>query len=392
VEVSVPTRPIPPDVVEKVVKLLKQKNLTYRDIAQKIGVSSGAVYNIAHKFSLNNDRSKIVVPEDPTEDTELQSLIQRCLKRNQVMSIEELSDKLDRSPKRIREAIQELKDRGSLLGHTVDGRVQILHSVVLEPGKSEVAGKPGDWSHVFGITGDNHLCNRNSRLDVLNDAYDHFEREGITTVYNTGNWIDGEARFNKNELVTAPGLDRQLDYMIDKWPQKPGIITHYIAGDDHEGWYQQREGIEVGRHLQHIAEEQGREDLRYLGYAEADICLKYGTGSSVLKILHPGGGSSYATSYTAQKIVESYQGGEKPQILFIGHYHKFEYGYPREVHCVQTGCTTDQSLFMRKHKIAAHVGFLTVKIKQADDGHVSRVAVEWFPYYDRGFYQANKYR
>jgi len=24
----------------------------------------------------------------------------------------------------------------------------------------------------------------------------------------------------------------------------------------------------------------------------------------------------------------SYQGGEKPNVLLIGHYHKFEYGYP----------------------------------------------------------------
>ena len=38
-------------------------------------------------------------------------------------------------------------------------------------------------------------------------------------------------------------MDHQLDYMIDMWPVAKGITTHYVAGDDHEGWYQQREGI-----------------------------------------------------------------------------------------------------------------------------------------------------
>jgi hypothetical protein len=73
--------------------------------------------------------------------------------------------------------------------------------------------------------------------------------------------------------------------------------------------------------------------------------------------------------------------------LLIGHYHKFEYGYPREVHCIQAGCTEDQSLFMRKKKIAAHVGFCEVKIRQDSRGAVVRCAVEWFPYYDRGYYE-----
>ena len=105
-------------------------------------------------------------------------------------------------------------------------------------------------------------------------------------------------------------------------------------------------------------------------------------------MVHPGGGSAYAISYTDQKRVESYQGGEKPSIEIAGHYHKWNVGYPREVHTVQAGCTCDQTLFMRKKKLQAHVGFLVVKIKQdSTDGHVVRFAPEWFPFYDRGFYE-----
>ena len=110
-------------------------------------------------------------------------------------------------------------------------------------------------------------------------------------------------------------------------------------------------------------------------------------GSACMRVVHPGGGSAYAISYTDQKRVESYQGGEKPQIELVGHYHKFNYGYPREVHTVQCGCTTDQSLFMRKKRLQAHVGFVVVNLDQATNGTITRFSVEWFPFFDRGYYE-----
>ena len=109
--------------------------------------------------------------------------------------------------------------------------------------------------------------------------------------------------------------------------------------------------------------------------------------------MHPGGGSAYAISYTAQKIVESLQGGEKPHFMLLGHYHKFNQGYPREVHTVQGGTTQDQTPFMRKQKIQAHVGFCIIRFHQAETGEINRFNVEWVPFYDKGFYEkGDKYR
>ncbi len=313
--------------------------------------------------------------------------VRRVLKRGPI-STKDLAETLGASSEHIETVISDMRDRGSLLLKTVNGLHDLGDGVLLEPGKGEVKGDTtGYWTHTFGFTTDNHLCNRHSRLDVLNAAYDDFDRQGISIVYNAGNWIDGEARFNKTELLTAPGMDHQVDYVIDNWPVRAGIATHYIAGDDHEGWYQQREGVEVGRYLQMRAESAGRTDLKYLGYGEADICLSFGSGSSVMRLVHPGGGSAYAVSYTDQKRVESYQGGEKPQIELVGHYHKFNYGYPREVHTLQGGCTTDQSLFMRKRRLQAHVGYSIVRIKQDTVGSVCGFQVEWHPFFDRGYYE-----
>ena len=204
--------------------------------------------------------------------------------------------------------------------------------------------------------------------------------------------IDGEARFNKFDIHKY-GLQNQVEYFVKTWPQRKGMTTHFITGDDHEGWYTQREGVNVGQFIQLAAENAGRHDLKYLGHMEHDIRLKTAKGQATMRLIHAGGGSSYATSYTAQKIVESYQGGEKPNILLIGHYHKAEYGFPREVHCIQVGCTLDQTPFMRKKKIQAHVGGWTVSFSQDELGNIHGFTPQWHPFYDKGYYdKAWKYR
>lgn len=239
----------------------------------------------------------------------------------------------------------------------------------------------------FGVVSDNHLCNVNERLDVLNALYDIFASEGIDTIYNAGNWIDGEARFNKNELHTH-GLTNQINYAVKHYPYRKGITTQFISGDDHEGWYNQREGINIGDYFQSMREQAGMFDLKHLGYMEADIELS-GDGfknHSWMRIIHPGGGSAYALSYQPQKIVESYQGGEKPSILIIGHYHKIDYSFPREVHCVQPGCTEDQSLFMRKRRIQAMLGGTICEVNRASDGTINRFKPDFITFYDKKFY------
>lgn len=375
-----PTRPIDRKIREEVARL-KLTNMSHRAIAKKLGISTGTVSNIVVEDEITPN--SVEIPE-PAIDADIKKYLKK-----KPMTAEALADALDVSPRKVKAAVVDLQSRGALIFETVDGQYDLTPAFAAAPGKAEVHGVDEEWTHHFGVVTDNHLCNKHSRLDVLNHAYDYFSAVGIRDVYNAGNWIDGEARFNKAELIVAPGMDNQLDYMIDKWPVRSGITTHYIAGDDHEGWYAQRECIEIGKYLQMRAEDQGRHDLRYLGYAEADVKLNaWKGGSAVMRVVHPGGGSAYAISYTDQKRMESYQGGEKPQVEVVGHYHKFNQGYPREVHTVQCGCTCDQTLFMRKKRLQAHVGFVDLKIKQEPGtGVITKFAVEWHPFFDRGYYE-----
>lgn len=220
-----------------------------------------------------------------------------------------------------------------------------------------------DGTFTFAISTDQHLCSRYERLDCLNDFYDQVEKRGIRTVLNAGNWIDGEASFNRHEIHTH-GMDAQLQYLAREYPKRRGVTTYAVAGADHEGWYSRREGVDIGKYAQNVMREAGREDWHDIGYVERAIPLVHrdtGKGSNIL-VMHPGGGSAYATSYIPQKIVESFDGGEKPAALVLGHYHKADYTYMRNVHTMQGGCFQDQSLFMRSKRLSAHLGGCFVRL------------------------------
>ena len=244
------------------------------------------------------------------------------------------------------------------------------------------------WRKV-GIISDTHLASRYARLDVLEAAYDRFAEERITDVYHAGNMVDGECRFNRYDLL-AHGITDQALYCLDHYPQRSGITTHYITGECHEGWWMKREGIDFGRYLALEASARGRKDLHYLGFLEADVKLVGPNGkSSYMRVFHPGGGSAYAISYKPQKIVESLQGGEKPAVLIVGHYHKQAGAMLiRNVYTILAGCAMDQNAFMRKQQIEAHVGYAVLEMQQDAKGAVRRVRIEETSMYDRGYHEA----
>lgn len=232
----------------------------------------------------------------------------------------------------------------------------------------------------FGAIGDSHLGSNYERNDVLNHIYDVFANEGITDVYHTGNYIDGEARFNFAD-IHVHGLDNQVAYFVREYPQRAGITTHFIAGDDHEGWYAQKNQLDIGRHTEDMARRQGRADLHYLGYMESDVSLL--AGAVRLRVLHAGGGSAYSISHTSQKIVDGYRDEERPHVLLVGHYHKSEFlpNY-RGVYVFQTGTTQEQTPFMRKKRLHADLGAWIVSVTVGENGGM-RVSGEFLSYAPR---------
>lgn len=311
------------------------------------------------------------------------------LLRRGAASEAELAARFKTSPERVAEALKALESRQFNI-HKIDGRWAIpttLAPSFASGSTFEYVSRP-DNTFLFGACGDTHLGSKYERLDVLNDLYDRFEAAGVDRVLHTGNWIDGEARFNRLDLHTH-GMDAQVRYFVQNYPERNGIKTFYVDGDDHEGWYSQREGVNIGKYAQMRAEEKGRADLIHLGYMEAHIRLvNANTGKvATLAVVHPGGGSAYADSYTIQKIVESLEGGEKPAVALYGHYHKLIAGEYRGVYWLQTGCTKGQDTFGRKKRLRYTLGGAIVGLEQdPETGAILGFTPQMIRYFNKGYY------
>lgn len=244
----------------------------------------------------------------------------------------------------------------------------------------------GGWQ-TFGLVGDTHLCCREERLDALHNQYDIFQKVGIKTVFHAGNIVDGYVPRINGGSVFESSIDGQVQYVIDNYPARKGLTTHFITGDDHEGWWM-KEGFNFGAYLSYVARDQGRSDLNYIGHVEADIEVKTGKVSTMIKVQHPGGGSAYSRSYTGQKTVESLQGGEKPAILVAGHYHVSNMMNDRNIYVINLPGFQDQTIFARKKRLRMEIGgaILDFKVNPAD-GAVTRCRVEFNMFFDRGYYK-----
>lgn len=245
-----------------------------------------------------------------------------------------------------------------------------------------------DNTFCFGAMGDLHGASKYCRWEVREDLMKRAEDMGAQCIYDTGNWIDGERNFNRYDLEVV-GLAAQLEVLATRYP-RVRIPTFAVTGDDHEGWYHQSEGVDVGRYAQSVMRD-AKHDWTDLGYMEADILLRNANSgaTAILRVCHPGGGSSYATSYRPQKIIESYEGGEKPAVLLLGHYHKLDCNNIRNVWAVQTGTSQDQTPFMRKKSLEAHVGGAIIELEQdPETGAIIMFKPELRRYFNRSYYVA----
>ena len=66
-----------------------------------------------------------------------------------------------------------------------------------------------DNTFCFGAFGDLHAASKYCRWDVREDLVRRAEGRNCQAIFDTGNWIDGDARFNQFD-VEERGMERQL--------------------------------------------------------------------------------------------------------------------------------------------------------------------------------------
>lgn len=229
----------------------------------------------------------------------------------------------------------------------------------------------------FLLGGDTHIGHIKYDRPLLKLAADIAREEKVDFFAHTGDIFDGWYQNRPSSIFEqdAIGFDRQMDLAVEQLKQFDCPIL-YITGNHSYNTFVRGAGIEAGPYLQSRLKDVGVES-KFLGNAEGDIFI----GKTHLRLLHPDGGTAYAISYKPQKIIESLESGQKPNILGIGHFHKAEYLFYRNVHCLQTGTFCGQTKFMKGKGIPAHKGFWVVDLYTKKDGQIDGIVPKLYPAY-----------
>lgn len=225
----------------------------------------------------------------------------------------------------------------------------------------------------FAIMGDTQIGSKYAQLTYLHNFYDLCAEQGIKNVYHTGDITDGlKMRPGHEYELYEVSADEMRDDVVKNYPKREGITTHFITGN-HDASIYKHVGYDIGQAIAFL-----RPDMHYLGRDCAVINL---TPKCTLELRHPWDGTAYALSYKMQKMIEAMESDSKPNILAVGHYHKAEYLFYRNVHALQTGCFQGQTPFTRGKGISVHMGGWIVTIRVDKNGYIQGFAPEYVPYY-----------
>ena len=225
----------------------------------------------------------------------------------------------------------------------------------------------------FGLIGDTQFGSKYTQITHLHKFYDICENLGITDIYHTGDITDGiKMRQGHEYELYAISADEQREDVVKNYPKRDGITTHFITGN-HDASLYKHVGYDIG-----AAIAKDRQDMDYLGRDCAIVNL---TPNCTLELRHPWDGTAYAISYKVQKMIEAMEADSKPNILAIGHYHKQEYIFYRNIHALQTGCFQSQTPFTRGKGISVVMGGYIVTARVDENGYIQAFDPAFIPFY-----------
>mgnify|MGYP007071618820 FL=1 len=231
----------------------------------------------------------------------------------------------------------------------------------------------------FMVISDTHIGNKEFKPEMLQMAFAYAKRYNPEAIYHAGDILEGmSGRPGHVYELSQVGATAQMNYAASLLETSP--VKIYAITGNHDQWFHIKgdAGLDIGQSLE---DKLGKEKFEYLGMNEADILL---TPHIKMKLFHPNDGTAYATSYKLQKLIESFTGGEKPNMVFEGHYHKAMYMFNRNVHGFEAGTLCGQTGWMWGKKIPAHMGFWMVDVRFSKDGKsITGVSPEFVPYYEK---------
>ena len=336
------------------------KYSSYRVLAQKLHTQRGRCANSIAKKGYYTTKSGVTVKLDTD-------------KVNDVKQEEKINNKKETKESNLF-SVQDSNLLIAIKNRYSDKEIEYLlkgegvHNINLKYPTINLAGK----HHKIGVMSDGHIGSIYSPRDWHYAAFDKFDEEKVDCVLHCGDVVEGVkiSRFGTQIWeLSEIGYKAQKAAAIEVFSRCKQKI--YCISGNHDFFFQEYTGADIVEDICSAVP-----NMTYLGNNQADIVID----GAIVRLFHGGDGSSYATSYRLQKLIESITGGKKPNIFLAGHVHKMCYLFERMVHAVSVPALQMQTSFMQKKKLAAHTGFLIIEFDTNPLG-VANFSVRNFPFY-----------
>lgn len=229
----------------------------------------------------------------------------------------------------------------------------------------------------YGVISDTHIGHKCYDSKLMDRAALEFKKRKVDFIIHGGDILEGHYESKRAGSVFELehiGGDEQVKRAIKELKKIDTKTPIYAVVGNHEhNTFGKMSGFDIGERLA-----ENLPNFTNLGTQHGYVDLPFG---KQIQIIHPDGGTAYALSYKVQKIAESLESGKKPNILHVGHFHKAEYLFYRNIHIIQNGCFESQTPFMKNNHISAHKGFWIVTADISKNG-VERIVPEFFPCYE----------
>jgi predicted phosphodiesterase len=220
----------------------------------------------------------------------------------------------------------------------------------------------------IGVVSDTHLCSNAERLDIVNLAYDTFEKRGIKQVFHAGDNMDGmDVYRGHNNNIKVFGEMAQAKYFIKNYPKKPGITTYTISGNHDLSSYLKTGSDMVSLVVNGFRYEgrdiKGRDDIKYLGHYAHRLILPQ---QITVELVHPLGSNPYSKSYKQQRRSENMDRNSRPDLQISGHFHDFNFMWAGGTYFLAMPGFQDATEYFKRLGLPRGMGFVVLHYKIAD--------------------------
>ena len=226
--------------------------------------------------------------------------------------------------------------------------IEDKYILVRDPNSPDQKFRPlNEFDTPLMLSSDWHIGSKQFSVQAFDAMLNDIDDYGIETVLNAGDILQGLGVHRQEAKdIKEPDIDSQVEDAMDLVRRIPADV-HAIIGN-HEAKLK-------GKHRV------GFDALKYIANSCRNFTY-YGSAASFminddhkLLMVHGSGGSSYALSYSTQKIYRNLS--ERPDIFLMGHIHSLQYNTKHGNHLITSGTMQRENSWLMNKGITTEVGY-----------------------------------